>query len=193
MEPLYRPYSSTFLPVSLNGNLSTDLTGTPSYLWVSMASSLQTLQHHLPTCESQWQPLYRPYSTTFLPVSLNGNISTDLTAPPSYLWVSMATFLQRLWLHLPTCESQWQHLHRPYSSTFLPVSLNDNISTELTPPPSYLWVSMATSLKTLQHTFLPVSLNGNLSTDLTAPPSYLWVSMETSPQTSSVDWPTNRS
>ncbi len=218
-QPLYRPYISTFLPVSLNGNLSTDLTAPPSYLWVSMATFLQSLRLHLPTCEStslhtlhlllpceshesQWQPLYRPYcstflpvslnlqplyrpyGSTFLPVSLNGNLPTALMAPPSYLWVPMTTSLQALQLHLPTCESQWQLSYRAYNSTFLPVSLNGNFPTELITLPSYLWVSMATFLQSLQlllptcesqwqpsyspygSTFLPVSLNRNLPADL---------------------------
>ena len=43
-----------------------------------METSLQTLQLHLPTCESQWQHLYRAYSSTFLPMSLNGNLPADL-------------------------------------------------------------------------------------------------------------------
>jgi hypothetical protein len=152
------------IPLSLNGNISKYLTASPSYLWVSMATSLNTLQRHLPTCESQWQPLpanlkatsesqwqlpYRTYGSTFPPVSLSGNLSTDLTALPFYMWVSMATS-QTLQLPLPTCESQWQPLYRPYSSTFLPVSHNGNLSTDLTAPPSYLWVSMATSLQSLQ-------------------------------------------
>ncbi len=151
-QPLCRPYSSTFLPVGLNANLPTDLTAPPSYCeshWQPIYRLYSptflpvSLNGNLPadlkaTFESQRQPLYRTYGSTFLPLSLNGicNLSTDLTAPSSYLRASMATSLQTLQIHLPTFESQWQPLYIPYNSTFLPVSLNGNFSTYPTAPPS---------------------------------------------------------